>query len=119
MEARTARGYSGAARVGRSGASDVDMSGGSGCEASAWFFQVDRVFASGRLKSSYFHPPPFAAGDVVTIELELASGIDGKMRVRLAGKTPRQLTGLPEDGMLYPIVGLSNSAQRISMVPPP
>ena len=46
---------------------------------------------------------PFAAGDVVTLELERKSGVD-VLRVRVAGKKPqsRKLKGVPRDSMLYP-----------------
>ena len=36
---------------------------------------------------------PFAAGDVVALELERKSGVD-VLRVQVAGKTPRELGGL-------------------------
>jgi hypothetical protein len=62
---------------------------------------------------------PFAAGDVVTVELERAPGVDGVLRVRVAGKTPQELKGLPRDGMLYPIVCMSNEYQRYTMVQVP
>jgi len=61
----------------------------------------------------------FTAGDVVTVELERAPGVDGVLRVRVAGKAPRELRGLPKEGMLYPIVCICNSQQSIRMEPLP
>ncbi len=58
----------------------------------------------------------FTFGDVATVELERAPGV---LRVRVAGKTPRELRGLPIDGMLFPIMRLCNSEQSITMLAPP
>jgi len=57
----------------------------------------------------------FAADDVVTIELERVRGFDGVLRLLVAGEEPRELWGLPRDGVLYPIEGLGFE-QRITMV---
>ena len=82
-----------------------------------WYFQDDCTYAPGwQLLGSHFDPRPFAGGDVVTLELERAPGVDGVLRVRVAGKIARELRGLPRDGMLYPIVGLCNGLQSISTV---
>ena len=54
----------------------------------------------------------------MTVELERAPGVDGVLRVWVAGKTPRELRGLPRDVMLYPIVGLSYEPS-CTMVQPP
>jgi hypothetical protein len=62
---------------------------------------------------------PFAAGDVVTVELERTPGVNGVLRVRVKGKTPQELRGLPMDGMLYPIVCLSNMYLSYTMVKVP
>ena len=43
-------------------------------------------------------------------------GVDGVLRVRVAGKRERELRGLPKDGLLYPIVCLNNNEQSCSMV---
>jgi hypothetical protein len=63
---------------------------------------------------------PFAAGDVVTLELERKSGVD-VLRVRVEGKKPQslELKGVPRDSMLYPIVCISNEYQSYTMVPVP
>ncbi len=53
------------------------------------------MFADGQLQGAYLDSPAFAAGDVVTVELERAPGVDGVLRVRVAGKTPREWKGLP------------------------
>ena len=74
------------------------------------------MVADGQLQSDVFTPPAFTTDNVVTVELERAPGVDGLLRVRVAGKTPRELRGLPSDGMLYPIVCLCNSKQSISIV---
>ena len=81
-----------------------------------WYFSEDCMLADGQLQGGFFDPPAFAAGDVVTVELERAPGVDGVLRVRVAGKVARELRGLPRDGMLYPIVCLDNSKQSYTMV---
>ncbi len=73
----------------------------------SWFFQNEHYDGDAE---------PFAAGDVVTVELERAPGVLGVLRVRVAGKTPQELRGLPMDGMLYPIVCLGNMYQKYTMV---
>jgi len=82
----------------------------------SWYFSDYYMFANGQQQSAYFNSPPFAAGDVVTFELERAPGVDGVLRVRVAGKVGRELRGLPMDGVLYPIVCLANKKQRYTMV---
>ena len=62
----------------------------------------------------------FDSGDVVSVELERRPGQDGVMRVRVAGRAPKQdMTGLPRDGMLYPAVCLLNGKQSYTMLPRP
>ena len=65
----------------------------------SWFFEDKHVYADGQLQSGsfaeVFNPQPFAAGDVVTVELERAPGVDGVLRVRVAGKVARELRGCP------------------------
>ena len=56
---------------------------------------------------------------VVTLELERAPGVDGVLRVRVAGKTLRELRESPRGGMPYPAVGLDNRWQSITMVAVP
>jgi hypothetical protein len=73
----------------------------------SWYFQNENYVGDAE---------PFAAGDVVTVELERAPGVYGVLRVRVAGKTPQEKRGLPMNGMLYPIVCLSNMYQRYTMV---
>jgi len=102
-------------------ASDDFSSYTEGRPRGSWFFQNNCTVADGRAQGHFFNdcffnPPPFAAGDVVTVELERAPGVDGVLRVRVAGKTPRELRGLPKDGTLYPIVGLANRMQSYTMV---
>jgi hypothetical protein len=46
----------------------------------------------------------------------LAPGVDGVLRVQVAGKTLRELKGLPRDGMLYPIVCMCERYQSYTMV---
>jgi hypothetical protein len=74
------------------------------------------MFADGQLQGAYLDSPAFAAGDVVTVELERARGVDGVLRVRVAGKVARELRGLPRKCMLYPIVCLVNIEQSYTMV---
>ena len=66
---------------------------------------------------------PFAAGDVVTLELHRAPGVENVdvLRVRVAGKKPqsRRLKRVPSDCMLYPIVCMSNEYQSYTMVQVP
>jgi hypothetical protein len=82
----------------------------------AWFMRNDSMIADQRQQGDLFQPHPFTAGDVVIVELERAHGVDGKLRVRVAGKTPREMVGLPRNGMLYPILGLSHYFQSATMV---
>jgi len=82
----------------------------------SWFFQDDGIWADGQQQGGYFDPKPFGPGDVVTVELERAPGVDGVLRVRVAGKTPREWRGLPRDGMLYPIVCMCHQYQSYTMV---
>jgi len=97
-------------------ASDAFSGYTEGSPKQSWYFSDYSMFANGQPQSGLFDSPPFAAGDVVTVELERARGVDGVLRVRVAGKVARELRGLPRDGMLYPIVGLFNSQQSITMV---
>jgi len=56
------------------------------------------MLTDGQQQSDHFDSHPFAAGDVVTGELQRAPGIDGVLRVRVVGKTLRvspQLLLLP------------------------
>ena len=85
----------------------------------SWYFRKDVMCADGQQQGGLFDSPPFAAGDVVTLELERAPGVDGVLRVRVAGKVARELRGLPSDGLLYPIVCLNDKKQRYTMVAPP
>jgi len=85
----------------------------------SWVFSDYCMYADGQRQGGLFDSPPFAAGDVVTVELERAPGVDGVLRVRVAGKIARELKGLPKEGMLYPIVCLSNKKQSYTMVAPP
>ena len=82
----------------------------------AWFMRNDSMIADQRQQGDLFRPHPFTAGDVVIVELERTHGVDGKLRVRVAGKTPREMVGLPRNGMLYPILGLSHYLQSATMV---
>jgi hypothetical protein len=91
----------------------------------SWCFQNDMIHVDGQEVrgqngSPYFAPWFFAKGDVVSVELERRPGQDGVMRVRVAGKAPKQdMTGLPRDGMLYPAVCLLNDKQSYTMLPLP
>ena len=82
----------------------------------SWFFRNHSMCADGHFQHGLFDSTAFAAGDVVTVELERARGVDGVLRVRVAGKIAREWRGLPRDGMLCPIVCLCNSKQRYTMV---
>jgi hypothetical protein len=81
-----------------------------------WFFRNDSMIEDQKPQGDRFDVQPFAAGDVVIVELERVCGVDGKLRVRVAGKTPRELLGLPQKGFLYPIVALSHNLQSCTMV---
>jgi hypothetical protein len=85
----------------------------------SWCFQNDMILVEGKKQggvSSGF----FDSGDVVSVELERRPGQDGVMRVRVAGKAPKQdMTGLPRDGMLYPAVCVLNDEQSCTMLPRP
>ncbi len=82
----------------------------------SWFFLSDCMVNNGQYQGGSFDSPAFAGGDVVTFELERAPGVEGVLRVRVAGKKARELTGLPRDGMLYPILCLSSMSQSYTMV---
>ena len=85
----------------------------------SWFVQDESMVADEQLYSNFawmFNSPLFAAGDVVTVELERAPGVGGVLRMRVAGKTPREWRGLPSDGMLYPLVCLADKSQSYTMV---
>jgi hypothetical protein len=85
----------------------------------SWFFKNDYMVANGRKDGDVFTPRPFATQDTVTVELERAPGVVGVLRVRVAGKMPREWRGLPSDGMLWPIVCLVHPSQSYTMVAPP
>jgi hypothetical protein len=74
------------------------------------------MVANGRKDGDVFTPRPFATQDTVTVELERAPGVVGVLRVRVAGKMPREWRGLPSDGMLWPIVCLVHHKQSYTMV---
>ena len=82
----------------------------------SWCFQDDAMHPNGQLQGNWLDPNHFDAGDVVTVELERAPGVGGVLRLRVAGKMPRELRGLPSDGVLYPIVDLMSSKQSITIV---
>ncbi len=63
----------------------------------------------------WFFETTFAARDVVTVELQRARGVDGVLRLLVAGEAPQELRGLPRDGVLYPIVGLGH-AESVTMI---
>jgi hypothetical protein len=81
----------------------------SGGPRQVWFFDFgdDCVFADGEEQGRFItQNMRFAARDVVTVELQRARGVDGVLRLLIAGEAPQELWGLPRDGVLYPIVGL-------------
>ena len=85
----------------------------------SWCFQNDMIFVEGKNKGGV-SIGFFDSGDVVSVELERRPGQDGVMRVRVAGRAPKQdMTGLPRDGMLYPVVCLLNNEQSYTMLPRP
>ena len=85
----------------------------------SWCFQNDMIHVDGKQQGG-FSRGFFDSGDVVSVELERRPGQDGVMRVRVAGKAPKQdMTGLPRDGMLYPAVCLLNDEQSYTMLPRP
>ena len=85
----------------------------------SWCFQNDMILVEGK-KQGGVSVGFFDSGDVVSVELERRPGQDGVMRVRVAGKAPKQdMTGLPRDGMLYPAVCLLNNEQSYTMLPRP
>ena len=86
-------------------------------ESGSWCFQNDAIWADGKQQGGY-SSGFFDSGDVVSVELERRPGQDGVMRVRVAGKAPKQdMTGLPRDGMLYPAVCVLNDEQSYTMLP--
>ena len=85
----------------------------------SWYFRNECAVADGEQQGGSFSTPCFDAGDVVTFELQRRAGVDCVLRVRVAGKPPREISGLPKDGMLYPIVCVTNDRQRLAMVPLP
>ncbi len=97
-------------------ASDAFSEYSKGWPNQSWFFRNDFMYAVGQMQGGKFDPPAFAGGDVVTVELERAPGVDGVLRVRVAGKVARELKGLPKEGMLYPIVCLADKKQSYTMV---
>ena len=72
-------------------ASDTFRGYTEGSPKQSWYFSDNRMFADGQHQGYCFDSPAFAAGDVVTVELERAPGVDGVLRVQEAGKTPREL----------------------------
>ena len=89
----------------------------SGCRLQhVWYFQKACMCADGG-KPVYFASPCFDQGELVTLELERSPGATGVLRIQAAGKTPQEIRGLPQDGLLYPIVCVVNDQQRVSMVP--
>ncbi len=87
----------------------------------AWFFQNNYTYVDGKKQGDLISMGAFFdTSDVVTVELERRHGQDGVMRVRVAGKAfVKEMTALPRDGMLYPVVCLCNSVQSYSMVAAP
>jgi hypothetical protein len=82
-----------------------------------WMFQNEGMCADGNRTS--FSPCCFNKCDIVTLELERRPGVDSVLRARVKGRTPQEMRGLPESGVLYPIVCVVNDRQRLTMVPPP
>ena len=66
-------------------ASDAFSGYTAGLPKQSWYFSDYYMCADGQLPVQ-FGLPPFAAGDVVTVELERAPGVDGVPRVRVAGR---------------------------------
>jgi hypothetical protein len=81
-----------------------------------YFFQQHYVMANGQHVASYEADKCFAAGHVVTVELERAPGVDGVLSVQVEGYPRREWKGLPRDGMLYPIVCVCSNVQSYTMV---
>ena len=82
-----------------------------------WMFQNEGMCADGNRSS--LSPCCFNKCDIVTLELERRPGVDSVLRARVKGRTPQEMRGLPESGVLYPIVCVVNDRQRLTMVPPP
>jgi hypothetical protein len=82
----------------------------------SWFFRNDYMVANGQKQGDVFTPRPLATQDIVAVEVERAPGVDGVLRVRVAGKTPREWRGLPSDGMLWPMVCLQIEEQSYTMI---
>ena len=81
-----------------------------------YFFQEQLVMANGKHVASFEAHACFTAGEVVTVELERAPGVDGVLSVKSEGKPRKEWKGLPRDGVLYPIVCVCNAAQSYTMV---
>ncbi len=72
--------------------------------------------ADGR-RGETFDEYPFSDGDVVTVEMQRARGAKGVLRVHVQDKIAREFVGLPEDGVLYPVVGTCNKKQSYTLLP--
>ena len=83
-----------------------------------WFFQKAATYSDGN-KPVYCISPCFDQGDLVTLELERQRGVQSVLRVQVEGRAPQEIRGLPQDGVLYPIVCLLNDRQKVTMVPLP
>jgi hypothetical protein len=80
------------------------------------FFHRGAMYADGR-PPLYCTSPCFSQGDLVTLELERRCGAQSVLRLQAAGSAPQEITALPEDGVLYPIVCMLNDRQSATMVP--
>ena len=83
----------------------------------AWVFQNDSAASDGDQVGDFFGPHCFEQGDSVSVVLERRLGVEGVLRVEVSGRLPREIEGLPKDGVLYPIVCLINAQQTITMLP--
>jgi hypothetical protein len=90
-----------------------------GWPRAAWVFQNDAAACEGEQMGEFFQPPFFEHGDMVCLELERRRGCCSVVRVRVPGRAPLEMRGLPEDGVLYPAACLINDRQKITMAPVP
>jgi hypothetical protein len=84
-----------------------------------WMFQNDAAAADGAQIGSFLSCPCFDQGDIVMLELERRPGVDSVLRVGVVARTPWEMRGLPEGGVLYPIVCVANDRQAVTVLPAP
>ena len=73
--------------------------------------------------SSCMTMPLPASGGARMEKLKLPTGrregLEGVLRVRAKGRAAQELRGLPDNGLLYPVICIVNDRQKVAMVPVP